>query len=266
MRLREMRRYRRDDPHSYALGTFCVLELLDRAPEHALRVVLEPSAESTPGARLVRAAAERAGVPVDSDARVPAALSSKENVHAVAAFAKYEAPVGPGGDHVVLVRPADFGNLGTVVRTMRGLGAGDLVLVPPAADLFDPRVVRASMGALFGLRFSVVADLTSYADAFDRPLYAFRSDAARPLPTAAFTRPAALVFGPESSGLLDSDVPPASRLTSVAIPQDPAIDSFNLATSVALGLWELRRSTGSLPAPTTPTTRRRDRRPDHLTA
>lgn len=254
MRLREMRRYRRDDPHSYALGTFCVLELLDRAPEHALRVVLEPSAESTPGARLVRAAAERAGVPVDSDARVPAALSSKENVHAVAAFAKYETPVAPGGDHVVLVRPADFGNLGTVVRTMRGLGAGDLVLVPPAADLFDPRVVRASMGALFGLRFTVVADLASYADAFDRPLYAFRSDAARPLSTAAFTRPAALVFGPESSGLLDSDVPPTSRLTSVAIPQDPAIDSFNLATSVALGLWELRRSTGSLPAPTTPAT------------
>ncbi len=247
MRLREMRRYRRDDPHSYALGTFCVLELLARRPGQALRVVLDPAAADSPGGVLVRAAAARAGVPLDVDERVPAALGRKGNVHAVAAFTKYESPPDPAADHVVLVRPADFGNLGTIVRTMRGLGTDDLVLVPPAADLFDPLVVRASMGSLFGLRFAVVEDLTAYARAYPRPLFAFRSDAATPLPATAFRRPAALVFGPESSGLLAADLPATLEVSGVAIPQAGAVDSFNVAVSVALGLWEFRRLTGSLP-------------------
>ena len=53
--------------------------------------------------------------------------------------------------HVVLVNPADMGNLGTVARTMAGFGFGELAVVTPAADVFHPKTVRASMGALFRL-------------------------------------------------------------------------------------------------------------------
>lgn len=253
MQLRGMKRYRRDDGHSYALGTFCVLELLARRPADALRVVLDPGAVDSPGGLLVRRAAERAGVPLDVDARVPATLSRKGNVHAVAAFEKFVDPPDPASDHVVLVRPADFGNLGTIVRTMAGLGCADLVVVPPAADLFDPQVVRASMGSVFGLRSAVVPDLATYAAAGTHRLFVFRTDAAVALDLAGFTRPAALVFGPESSGLLPADVPtdgPAgpAAVVGLTIPQSPAVDSYNLATSVALGVWELRRQTGALPS------------------
>lgn len=253
MRLRDMRRYRRDDGHSYALGTFCVLELLTRRPAQALRVVLDPGAVDSPGGRLVVQAAEQAGVPLDVDARVPAALTRKGNVHAVAAFEKFVAAPDPAADHVVLVRPADFGNLGTIVRTMAGLGATDLVVVPPAADLFDPQVVRASMGSVFGLRSAVVPDLATYAAPGTHRLFLFRTGAGAVLDTVGFTRPAALVFGPESSGLLASDLPPAAAAgpraaVGVAIPQASTVDSYNLATSVALGVWELRRQTGGLPS------------------
>lgn len=252
VQLREMKRYRRDGAHSYALGTFCVLELLTRRPAEALRVVLDPGAVDSPGGLLVARAAEEAGVPLDVDARVPAALTPKGNVHAVAAFEKFVADPDPASDHVVLVRPADFGNLGTVVRTMAGLGCNDLVLVPPAADLFDPRVVRASMGALFGLRSGVVADLATYAAAGTHRLFVFRTGAGATLDAAEFTRPAALVFGPESSGLLPGDLPTTGAagpgaVVGLAIPQSPAVDSYNLAVSVALGVWELRRQTGGLP-------------------
>jgi TrmH family RNA methyltransferase len=259
MQLREMKRYRRGDGHSYALGTFCVLELLHRRPELALRVVLDPGAVDTEGGRLVRRAADRANVPLDVDARVPAALSRKGNVHALAAFEVFDDPPDAGSDHVVLVRPADFGNLGTIIRTMAALGLADLVLVSPAADLFDPQVVRASMGAVFGLRSAIVGDLTHYATRWPHQLCLFAHQtlfgtaAPSRLDAVGFTRPAALVFGPESSGLLPADLPPtgvlASRGVGVAIPQDPAVDSYNLAVSVALGLWELRRQSGALPRP-----------------
>src|SRR5262245_5525509 len=52
---------------------------------------------------------------------------------------------------VVLDRPMSPGNLGTVVRSADALGAHAVVVSGHAADAFDPRAIRASMGSLFSL-------------------------------------------------------------------------------------------------------------------
>ena len=58
-------------------------------------------------------------------------------------------------NHVVLVNPGDMGNMGTIIRTMLGFNYSNLAIIKPGVDVFDPRVIRASMGALFNTRRTV---------------------------------------------------------------------------------------------------------------
>ena len=78
-------------------------------------------------------------------------LGAKGNTFVVGVFEKYKAKVGKNQNAVVLDRPSDMGNLGTIMREMLGFGYKNLIVTKPCADFFNPKVVRASMGAIFGL-------------------------------------------------------------------------------------------------------------------
>jgi TrmH family RNA methyltransferase len=140
----------------------------------------------------------------------------------------------------VLVNPGDMGNLGTIMRTMLGFGLADLALVRPAADIFDPRSVRASMGALFALRCCYFDTFEDYSGRSSHNLYPFMTDGEVQLRKAAFQEPFSLIFGNESSGL-----PPEYRGigTSVTIAHTQRIDSLSLPVAAAIALYEATRGT-----------------------
>jgi len=58
-------------------------------------------------------------------------------------------------NHIVLVEPRNMGNVGTIIRTMLGFGYRNLVMIGPAVDIFDPMVIRSTMGALFKLILNI---------------------------------------------------------------------------------------------------------------
>jgi RNA methyltransferase, TrmH family len=174
---------------------------------------------------------------VSVDDKLVERIAPRENTYAVGVFRKYSAALDPTADHVVLVNPSDMGNLGTILRTMLGFGFNNLALVKPAADIFDPRAVRASMGALFQVQFAYFDSFDAYCAAQQHALYCFMTGGTRTLRDAAFTPPCALVFGSESSGLPESF---RRRGTTVTIPHSATIDSLNLAVAVAIGLYEAR--------------------------
>ncbi|MBS2535753.1 rRNA methyltransferase [Catenulispora sp. NF23] len=60
-------------------------------------------------------------------------------------------PVAPDFLGVVFDRPTQPGNLGTLIRSADAFGAGGVIVTGHAADVYDPRTVRASTGSLFGL-------------------------------------------------------------------------------------------------------------------
>lgn len=143
----------------------------------------------------------------------------------------------------MLVNPSDMGNLGTIERTMLAFGVRDLAIVEPCADPFNPKAVRASMGALFKLRVHVYPDFESYRQEFPgRDLFPFMGldgheviEVDRCPHTACWT----LIFGNEASGC-----PPRSKRWGAAFyPQGPDVDSLNLAVSAAIGLYTFTRST-----------------------
>jgi TrmH family RNA methyltransferase len=128
-----------------------------------------------------------------------------------------------------------MGNLGTVLRTMAGFGYHDLGIIQPAADIFDPRAIRASMGAIFRSRFETFDSFECYLQGYPRNVYSLMTDGDTPLPTARFQKPYCLVFGNESRGLDHSF---RDLGTCISIPQSEAIDSLNLAISVGITLYQ----------------------------
>jgi TrmH family RNA methyltransferase len=138
----------------------------------------------------------------------------------------------------VLHHPSDCGNVGTILRTALGFGVEDVALIRPCVDVFDPRVVRASMGSLFQLRLRVYDDFADYqAEHPDRMLYPFMLDGSSSLPDVLAGEVSAkwtLVFGNEGSGL------PAefARMGQpVRIPSNDRVDSLNLSIAAAIGIY-----------------------------
>ena len=100
-------------------------------------------------------------------------ISLKGKHLAVGVFSKYNSPIKPEENHLVLVNPSDMGNIGTIARTMIGFGLANLALIRPAADYFDPRGIRASMGAIFHLNIEYFDSLSDYKKTYNNNLYLF---------------------------------------------------------------------------------------------
>lgn len=228
--------YSRALDYSYALGLFPASELMKKRPELARRLLVSGKAEDSEGLRALRALCAERRVREEQADKVLGRVSGKENCFAAVVFDKFQSRL-TGGNHLVLHHPSDKGNLGTMLRTALGFGYRDIAIIRPAADAFDPHVVRASMGAIFGLNLRYFDDFEDYRAEFPAHMcYPFMLDASVPLAegVAHKREPFALIMGNEGSGL-----PPAfARLGQpVRIPHNAEIDSLNLSVAAAIGMY-----------------------------
>ena len=230
--------YSADLPYAYAPGVFPSIECLRHRPELVTRVLLHSSAEGREGAETLRRLAAEHHIRVETADRALSRISGKENCFAAAVFRKFSDGLAPEKPHVVLVNPADSGNVGTILRTSLGFGVEDAVFIRPCADVFDPKTVRASMGALFSLRVRVYDSFDQYlAEHPARAMFPFMLDGSRSLPDVLQTPPPArwtLIFGNEGTGL------PASFRrcgTPVRIPSNDRVDSLNLSIAAGIAIY-----------------------------
>ena len=156
---------------------------------------------------------------------------------------------------VVLVEPHYPGNVGAAARVMANMGLRDLVLVNPVADLRDPQARLLSThgeSVLDAARVvatfdAAVAECTFVLGTSARTGGLYRRQNVGPpdviLPSLidalARDAPAALVFGPEPTGLSNEIVTRCHHL--IHIPTDDTFPALNLAQAVAICLYELRR-------------------------
>ena len=233
--------YKGDLDYSYAPGIFPSMECLTHRPQDVRRLLVHSSASGREGVDRLCALAEKHRIRVEEADRALARISGKENCYAAAVFTKFEDNPDPARPHVVLHNPGDFGNVGTILRTALGLGIEDVALIRPCADLFDPKTVRASMGALFRLRVKVYDSFDDYRAAFpDRKLYPFMLDASVPLQETVRDKPAlwTLVFGNEGRGLPKEF---AQLGQAVRIESNDKVDSLNLAMAAGIGIYEFMK-------------------------
>ncbi len=146
---------------------------------------------------------------------------------------------------VVLDRIADPGNLGTILRSAEAAGADLVVLTPGSVDAYNPKVVRASAGALFHVSV-VEATIDDVAGAGLITIGTTSHDAAGRTVTAhtdtVLSGRIALVLGNEAAGLPDewTDVAgPIQRWTT--IPHRGRSESLNVAMAATVLVFEAAR-------------------------
>lgn len=230
------KKYKKESGHSYTLGPFPTFELLLHRPEQARAVYYDEGFREKE--KLLQLCEEK-GVPCFCWRKALDRISQKEICYAAGEFAKYPGKLHGELPHVALVEPADMGNLGTIERTLLGFGIRDLAIVGSSvADVWNPKVVRASMGALFQLNIELFPDFPAYLEKYGsgRDIFPFMLDGGTVLTPESCpeTERYTLVFGNEASGL-----PPEFQTygKSLFIPQSDAVDSLNLAVSVAVGAY-----------------------------
>jgi RNA methyltransferase, TrmH family len=146
--------------------------------------------------------------------------------------------VQPDVATVVLDGVQDAGNVGSVLRSAGALGVRQVLALKGTAALWSPKVLRAGMGAHFGLH--LVEGLAADAlDALVVPLVATSSHAGATLPRAALPAPCAWVFGHEGQGVSPELM--ARCALTVRIPQPGGEESLNVAAAAAICLYESAR-------------------------
>ena len=163
---------------------------------------------------------------------------------------------GPGLLAIYADRIADPGNLGTLVRAAGAFGATALLTSPGGVDLFSPKVVRASMGAVFALPlYSDQLLVAALRELEPERVYGLVAHGGSDLASSSLRRPAVLCVGAERAGLSTevSDLL-TERLTIRLAPTAAAIESLNVGVAGAVALYEFSRHGGSRPTGVTPTT------------
>lgn len=230
-----LKKYTRDAPYSYTFGVFPTLELLRYQPKYVEQILLHSASKRNEGVDKIRALCGGSRISITHDDKLVERLSAKDNTYALGVFKKYRPALDARANHVVLVNPGDMGNLGTALRTLLGFGIRNLALIKPAVDIFDPRVIRASMGAVFQVNFAYFDSFNDYHAAFGLHAYPFMTDGAQSIQEANFIEPFALIFGNESNGL----TPGYHAVgTSITIPHRPTIDSLNLSVAIGIAVYE----------------------------
>lgn len=148
----------------------------------------------------------------------------------------------PGKRYVVLDGVQDPGNVGTILRTADAFHADGVLLVNACADLYNPKTVRATMGAVFRCPAwnCSAEDLRAVLAASGLPLYgaALRADTADAR-AVDYSR-CAIAIGSEGKGL-SREVLAACEKT-VLIPMSEHCESLNAAIAAAVLLWEAARN------------------------
>lgn len=152
-------------------------------------------------------------------------------------------PYSASGARVLFLESVrDPGNLGTIIRAARAFDVDALVLSADCADMYNPRVIRAAMGTLFGQPILVADDLAAVVrehTAHARVFAATLTENAVRLGETSLLPGDAVVVGNEGHGLSAAIIEAATD--TLYIPMEPGVESLNAGVAASVLLWELYR-------------------------
>ena len=151
------------------------------------------------------------------------------------------------GDRLVLLLEdiQDPGNLGTMFRTAEAAGVSGIVMSKGTVDVYNPKVIRSTMGALFRVPFIYTEEMNHFISEMrsdDYNVYAAALEGAVPYTKVDYSGRAAILIGNEGNGLKKQTVDISTR--SVFIPMAGSVESLNASVSAAVLMYEAARQRG----------------------
>lgn len=140
---------------------------------------------------------------------------------------------------VILDRIADPGNMGTIIRTAEALGIDAIFLSKGSVDIYNDKVIRATMGSIFHTNIVCDCDLSSLIDYLKENnvnIVCTHLEGAIPPYKIDFNKKTAILIGNEANGVLEQYKNKADNL--VKIPMLGKVESMNVSISSAIIFYE----------------------------
>ena len=135
----------------------------------------------------------------------------------------------------------DPSNLGTILRTAEALGIEGVILSGNCCDIYSPKVIRGSMGAVFRIPFTIAEDFCGYISELSRKgidVYASTPYDAEDITNVKFSG-GVMLIGNEGSGLTKDVL--TLGIQKVKIPMKGRAESLNAAAAAGILMWEMLR-------------------------
>ncbi len=136
----------------------------------------------------------------------------------------------------------DPGNLGTIIRTAEAAGISMLIMSRECVDIYNPKVIRATMGAVYRLPFRYVEKLSSEIDRWKEKgykIYAAHLDGELDYAKMEYNDKTGIIIGNEANGICEEVKSRATDL--IKIPMEGNAESLNAAVAAAVLMYEVYR-------------------------
>ncbi|MCD8335730.1 MAG: RNA methyltransferase [Lachnospiraceae bacterium] len=153
-------------------------------------------------------------------------------------------PEGTAGEPllIALENLQDPGNLGTIVRTAEGAGVTGILLSPDCVDLYNPKVIRSTMGAVYRMPFYYTEDFGRELRVLKHKgvrLFAAHLEGSIPYDEETYCGPSGFLIGNESQGLTEETAALADA--RIRIPMCGQVESLNAAVAASVLMYEASR-------------------------
>lgn len=143
---------------------------------------------------------------------------------------------------MVLENLQDPGNLGTILRTAEGAGVTGVLLGGTCVDIYNPKVIRSTMGSVYRMPFCYTDDLQRDLQGLKQQgvtLYAAHLKGADAYDRQDYTQAAGFLIGNESRGLTEETAALAD--VYIKIPMCGQVESLNAAVASSILMYEANR-------------------------
>lgn len=147
-----------------------------------------------------------------------------------------------GDFYIIIDSLQDPGNLGAIIRTSAAANVSAIFLGPGCVDLFNPKVLRATMGAIFKLPIIQLSSLTTIINNLKENSYSITATTPTsliPYYSTDLTKNIALIVGNEANGISDDILALAD--TNITIPMFNNVESLNVSTATSIIIYEMLR-------------------------
>jgi len=133
------------------------------------------------------------------------------------------------------------GNIGAILRTADAARLDAVLIANPKSDLYNPNIIRASVGCIFTNQIAVgtTAEIAAYLKKNNIKMYCATLQDSSPYHVEDYTLPTALVVGTEATGITDEFRELADK--NIIIPMQGEIDSMNVSVAASILIFEAKR-------------------------
>ena len=132
--------------------------------------------------------------------------------------------------------------MGTIIRTAEGAGVKLVIMDSKCVDIYNPKVVRSTMGSIFRVPFIIADNLKEVIEIMKKKgieAYAAHLNGDEYYEESTFSNSSIIMIGNEAKGLSDEISGMADKL--IKIPMDGELESLNASVAAAILMYEARK-------------------------